>query len=229
MRKSLTVMTMLILLLSACLPGQTPEEAQNQINTAVAAAIATQQAAIDQAVAMTLTAVAQNASPTPVPTFVDPSTPTALVFPTLTPVIPTVTPNPPSGGGGGGGGSGGGGSSSSAYSCAITSEKPFDGAHFKPGDYFDKSWTIRNTGTVTWGANWDFEYRGGTDMSPTGDFTIGKQVKPGDSITLVIEVDVPDVPAKDAGKIFTMTWSLNNGSHFCTPYVAIKVYPPGTE
>lgn len=229
MRKSLIVMTMLILLLSACLPGQTPEEAQNQINTAVAAAIATQQAGIDQAVAMTLTAVAQNASPTPVPTFVDPNTPTAFVFPTLTPVVPTITPNTPSSGGGGGGG-GGGGSSNNAYSCAIIGEKPFDGAHFKPGDSFDKSWTIKNTGTVTWGANWDFEYRSGTDMSPTGNFTIGSQVKPGGTITLVIEVDAPNnVAEKDAGKIFTMTWSLNNGSHFCTPYVAIKVYPPGTD
>jgi hypothetical protein len=226
MKKSLLVMAILVLLLTACLPGQTPEEAQNQINTAVAAAIATQQAAIDQAVAMTLTAVAQNASPTPVPTFVEPNTPTALVFPTLTPIIPTITPRPSGGGGGGGGG---GGNSSSQYSCAIISEKPYDGAHFKPGDSFDKTWTIKNTGTVTWGANWDFEYRGGTDMSPTPDFTIGKQVKSGDSITLIIEVDAPNVAAKDAGKTFVMTWSLNNGSHFCTPYVAIKVYPPGTD
>ncbi len=229
MKKSLLVTAILIMLLTSCLPGQTPEEAQNQINTAVAAAIATQQAAIDQAVAMTLTAVAQNASPTPVPTFVDPSTPTALVFPTLTPVVPTITPiNTPSSGGGGGGG--GGGSSSNAYSCSIVSEKPYDGTHFKPGDSFDKTWTIKNTGTVTWAANWDFEYRSGTDMSPTPDFTIGKQVKPGDTITLRIEVDAPTgVTAKEAGKIFTMTWSLNNGSHFCTPYVAIKVYPPGTD
>jgi hypothetical protein len=45
----------------------------------------------------------------------------------------------------------------------------------------------------------------------------------------VIEVEAPNVASKDAGKIFTMTWSLNNGSHFCTPYVAIKVYPPGTQ
>lgn len=227
MRKSLIVMTMLILLLSACLPGQTPEEAQNQINTAVAAAIATQQAAIDQAVAMTLTSVAQNASPTPV---APPDTPTLVSFPpTLTPVIPTITPiNTQSSGGGGGGG--GGGNTSTAYSCAIIGEKPFDGAHFKPGDSFDKSWTIKNTGTATWAAGWDFEYRGGTDMSPTADFITTQQVKPGGTITLVIEVIAPDVPAKDAGKIFTMTWSINfKGSHFCTPYVAIKVFPPGTE
>ena len=225
MKKLLLVMAISIILVTACIPGQTPQQTQDQINTAVAAAIATQQKLIEEAVNATLTAVAQNASPTPVATTVDPSTPTALVFPTLTPVVPTITPiNTQSSGGGGGGGG-----SSNAYSCSIIGEKPYDGAHFKPGDSFDKSWTIKNTGTVTWGANWDFEYKGGEDMSPTGNFTIGKQVKPGGTITLVIEVDTPNVPAKDAGKIFTMTWSLNNGSHFCTPYVAIKVYPPGTE
>ena len=65
MKKSLLVMADPDYIVErACVPGQTPEDAQDQINTAVAAAIATQQAAIDQAVAMTLTAVAQNASPT---------------------------------------------------------------------------------------------------------------------------------------------------------------------
>ena len=228
MRKSLIVMTILVVLLAACLPGQTPEEAQDQLNTAVAAAIATQQAAIDQAVSLTLTAVAQNASPTFVGPTADASTPTALVFPTLTPVVATITPiNTQSSGGGGGGGGGGG--SSNAYSCSIIGEKPYDGAAFKPGDSFDKSWTIKNTGTVTWGADWDFEYKGGTDMSPTGNFLIGKQVKPGASITLIVEIEAPNVKAKETGKTFVMTWSLNNGSHFCLPYVAIRVFTPGTQ
>ncbi len=227
MKKLLLVMAISIILVTACIPGQTPQQTQDQINTAVAAAIATQQKLIDEAVAATLTAVAQNASPTPVATIVDPSTPTALVFPTLTPVIPIITPiNTQSSGGGGGGGGGG---SSNAYSCSIIGEKPYDGAAFKPGDSFDKSWTIKNTGTVTWGADWDFEYKGGEDMSPTANFTIGKQVKPGGTITLVIEVDAPNVAAKESGKTFVMTWSLNNGSHFCNPYVAIRVYTPGTQ
>ena len=105
-------------------------------------------------------------------------------------------------------------------------EKPYDGASFRPGDSFDKSWTIKNTGSATWEAGWEFEYKGGEDMSPTGDFYIGQQVKPGGTITLVIEVDAPKITQKDSGKVFVMTWSLNNGSHFCTPYVAIKVFTP---
>lgn len=230
MKKSLIVMTILAVLLTACLPGQTPEEAQAQINTAVAAVIATQQHLIDVAVASTLTAVAQNASPTPVGL-----TPinTPLSFPTLTPIMPPVTPlvlnTPSSGGGGGGSGSGGGGGSSTKYSCAIIAEKPYDGASFKPGDSFDKSWTIKNTGTVTWGTGWDFEYIKGEDMSPTGNMSIGQEVKPGQSITMLIEVTAPDITPKESGKTFVMTWSLNNGSHFCTPYVAIRVVYPGSQ
>jgi type II secretory pathway pseudopilin PulG len=231
MKKTLIVMSILAVILTACLPGQTPEETQAQVNTAVAAAFATQQHLVDQAVASTLTAVAQNAPPaglTPINT--------PLSFPTLTPIIPTVTPlvlNTPSsggsGGGGGGSGSGGGGGSSTKYSCAIIAEKPYDGASFKPGDSFDKSWTIKNTGTAAWGADWDFEYIKGEDMSPTGDRSIGQEVKPGKSITMLIEVTAPDITPKESGKTFVMTWSLNNGTHFCTPYVAIRVVYPGSQ
>jgi hypothetical protein len=81
---------------------------------------------------------------------------------------------------------------------------------------------------VTWDATWDFEYIDGTDMSPTADMTLGQDVKPGETITLMIEVIAPDVTKKEGSKIFVMTWSLNHGTHFCTPYVAIRViYPPG--
>ena len=229
MKKTLFVIVISIILLTACVPGQPTEQTQDQINTAVAAAMATQQKLVEESVNATLTAVAQNASPTPVGPTAEILTSTPLSLPSFTPTpLPTITPlavNTPFSGGGGGSG---GGSSSSAYLCAIVNEKPYDGANFKPGDSFDKSWTIKNTGTATWESNWEFEFRGGTDMSPTGNFLIGQQVKPGGTITLVIEVEAPNVEKKDSGKIFVMTWSLNNGSHFCTPYVAIKVFTPGS-
>jgi len=226
MKKTLFVLTILALLLAACLPGQTPQQAQDQINTAVAAAIATQQALIDQSVSLTLTAVAQNASPAPAG-----GTNTPLSFPTLTPIIPTVTPfiiNTPSGGGGGGGGGGSGSTKPSKYSCAVIAEKPKDGAIFKPGDSFDKSWTIKNTGTATWGSDWEFEYRSGTDMSSVHGMGTNEVVKPGETITLLVEITAPNIAPKDSGKIFEMTWSLNNGTHFCTPFVAIRVVYPGS-
>jgi hypothetical protein len=214
------ILMALTLILAACAPGQptqSPEQIQSQIETSVAMTIAAADAATAQAVA----AFTETPTSTPV------ATSTPFVLPT-SPLLASPTPFVivPSGGGGGGGG--GGGNTTTSYSCTVVSEKPYDGAEFKPGDSFDKYWTIKNTGTVTWDASWDFEYIGGTDMSPTADMTIGQNVKPGETITLMIEVIAPDVTKKEGSKIFVMTWSLNHGTHFCTPYVAIRViYPPG--
>ena len=226
MKKSLLVIIILAALLAGCgAPGQSPEAIQAQVNTAVAQTLEVE----DQiAKSVVLTVDAQVPLSTPTAEVVPTATP--ITIPTFTPVVPTVTAVaiiPPSGGGSGGSSSGGGSSpKSKIYSCAIVGEKPADGASFRPGDSFDKSWTIKNTGSATWEAGWEFEYKGGEDISPTGDFLIGQQVKPGGTITLVIEVDAPKITQKDSGKVFVMTWSLNNGSHFCTPYVAIKVFTP---
>jgi len=222
----LLVIIILAALLAGCgATGPSPEAIQGQINTAVAQTLEVE----DQiAKSVVLTVDAQVPLSTPTAEVVPTATP--ITIPTFTPVVPTVTSvaiNPPASGGGGGSSSGGGSSpKSKIYSCAIVSEKPYDGASFRTGDSFDKSWTIKNTGSATWEANWEFEYKGGDDISPTGDFFIGQQVKPGGTITLVIEVDAPKIVQKDSGKVFVMTWSLNNGSHFCTPYVAIKVFTP---
>ena len=226
MKKSLLVIIILAALLAGCAaPGQSPEAIQAQVNTAVAQTLEVE----DQiAKSVVLTVDAQVPLSTPTAEVVPTATP--ITIPTFTPVVPTVTPVaiiPPSGGGSGGSSSGSASSpKSKIYSCAIVGEKPADGASFRPGDSFDKTWTIKNTGSATWEAGWEFEYKGGEDMSPTGDFLIGQQVKPGGTITLVIEVDAPKITQKDSGKVFVMTWSLNNGSHFCTPFVAIKVFTP---
>lgn len=225
MKKSLLVIIILAALLAGCgAPGQSPEAIQAQVNTAVAQTLEVE----DQiAKSVVLTVDAQVPLSTPTAEVVPTATP--ITIPTFTPVVPTVTPVaiiPPSGGGGGSSSGSASSPKSKIYSCAIVAEKPYDGASFRPGDSFDKSWTIKNTGSATWEAGWEFEYKGGEDMSPTGDFLIGQQVKPGGTITLVIEVDAPKITQKDSGKVFVMTWSLNNGSHFCTPFVAIKVFTP---
>jgi hypothetical protein len=224
MKKTLFIMTVLAVFLTACSPGQTPEEAQAQINTAVAAALATQQQLIDQAVASTLTAVAQNVSSTPV----GPAN-TPLSFPTLTPVIPTITPfviNTLSGGGGGGSGSGSGSSGAGApqYDCALVSQKPRDGAAiYKPGDEFDVEWTLKNTGKKTIAAGYSFQYISGTNMSPTGMLVTETAIAPGESFTFRIEVIAPDVQGVDKQQ-FTMQWAfIVEGDKICKPYISIFV------
>lgn len=228
MKRTIIVLTILAVLLTACLPGQTPEQAQAQINTAVAEAIATQQRLIDQAVASTLTAVAQNASPA------GPAN-TPVSFPTLTPVIPTITPftiNTPSGGGGGGGGGGGSGSGGSGsggagapqYDCALVSQKPHDGATiYKPGDSFDVEWTLKNTGKKTIAAGYPFKYISGTNMSPTGMLVTETAIAPGEVFTFRIEVIAPDVQGVDRQQ-FTMQWAfIVEGDKICKPYISIFV------
>jgi hypothetical protein len=52
-------------------------------------------------------------------------------------------------------------------------------------------------------------------------------VAPKETITIRIEVVAPDVTPKESPETFVMRFSLNDGSHFCTPYVAIIVYDHG--
>ena len=225
MSKKLIFLGVIAILLAGCLPGQAPQDISSQVNTAVAQ---TAQANTEIAIVVEQTVNAQQSAFTPTlePTFesiqINPDTP----VPTNTPfLVATNTPSNVGGSSGGSGGGGGGSSSPTQYACAVVAQKPNDGKTFKPGDSFDVSWTIKNTGTVKWEAGWDFEYISGTDMSPTGGFSIGQDVKSGETITIVIEIIAPEVAYKDSGKIFVMTWSLNNGAHFCTPYIAIKVVP----
>lgn len=216
MKKTLIVMAILAILLAACVPGQTPQQTQDQINTAVAAAIATQQALVDQAVALTLTSVAQNASPTPVATIVDPSTPTALVFPTLTPVIPTNTPlvvnTQPSSGGGGGGGV----PAKKDYACDSIDRQPYDNTVFNKGADFDIKWTIVNTGTKTWPIGQVVKYFSGPKMTSLTKFEIPKEMKPNAKYELILDAVAPTEKGFQV-----MTWTVNG--QLCYPYVAIIV------
>lgn len=213
MKKTLIVMTTLTIFLTSCIPGQTPEQAQAQINTAVAAAIGTQQSLIDQAVASTLTAVAQNASPTPVGSTAEPSaTNTPLSFPTLTPVIPTVTSAPvipPSGGGGGV-------PAKRDYACSSIGTKPKDYSEFHKGDDFDIKWTIVNTGSKTWDAGVDVKYASGPQMSYETIVEIPVAMAPNDQYTIVLDAAAPTTSGSHI-----MTWAVQG--QMCYLYVAINV------
>lgn len=212
MKKLLLVMAISVILVTACIPGQTPQQTQDQINTAVAAAIATQQKAIDDAVAATLTAVAQNASPTAMGPAVEfTSTPTALIFPTLPPIIPTITPvpvNPPSGGGGV--------PAKRDYACDIISRKPLDNTEYNKGAKFDIKWTIVNTGTKTWEAGYDVKYFNGPKMTTTSLFEIPVAMKPNAKYEMNLDAVAPNEKGSQV-----MTWTVQG--QICYPYTAIIV------
>ena len=213
MHRPWIVLILLAFLIAACLPGQSPEQVQAQINTAVAQTIAAQNQ-IAESVAQTV--AAQNALATATNTATP--TNTALSFPTLTP-FPTFTPipvNPPSGGGGGGGG----GFIRRDYACDIISRRPFDNSEWNSGEEFDIKWTIVNTGSKTWNPGYDVKYFSGPHMANVDIIEIPVQVKPDGKYSIVMDANAP---TEKGFQVMTWTVSGDGTAQLCYPYVAIIV------
>jgi hypothetical protein len=208
MRKTWIVLILLVFLVVACLPAQSPEQIQAQIETSVAQTVAAQKQ-IEDAVAMTV--AAQNAQATSTETATPTNTP--LSFPTLTPIVFTVTPlPPPSSGGGGGGGSVG----KADYACDIIHQRPYDNSEFNPGDDFDVKWTILNTGTKTWDPGVDVKYLSGPQMTSVTFVEIPVAMKPNDQYDIRLDAAAPTQKGFQV-----MTWIVQG--QYCYPYVAIIV------
>ena len=208
MRRTWIVLILLVFLLAACVPGQSPEQVQAQIETAVAQTVAAQRQ-IDEFVAQTVAAQNALASPTASPTN------TLITFPTLTPFVLTVTPVPvvpPSGGGGGGG------SYVAEYSCDIIHQRPRDAeAVFNPGDDFDIRWTILNTGTATWPAGFDVKYFSGPNFTSSGATLVElPEMKPKDQYEIWFDAAAPMQKGH-----FVMTWVVEG--KICWLYTALDV------
>jgi hypothetical protein len=208
MRKPLIVLISLAFLAAACLPGQNAQDVQGQVETAVAQTMQAQDQ-IDNAVAQTVQA---QASPTAVASFTPTLTSTPVLFPTLTPIVATVTPIPVSGGGGGGGG----GTTKPQYACDIIHQRPFDNSEIIHGGDFDIKWTILNTGTKTWDPGVDVKYYSGPQMTSVTRVEITKAMKPGDQFDIVLDAVAPE---KKGFQV--MTWTVDG--KYCYPYVAIIV------
>jgi hypothetical protein len=209
MRKFLIIAAALMLVLAACAPGQSPEEVQAQIETAVALTIDAQNQ-IEEAVAMTVAAQQALVPPTSTPL---PSATPGLP-PTLTPIIPTITPFtvvPSSGGGGGGGG----GVYVGEYSCDVIHVRPYDNTEFNQGQEFDIKWTILNNGTATWPAGYDLKYYSGPHMT-TASLVELPEMAPGDQYSVIFDANAPDEHGFQV-----MTWVVQG--KLCFPYTAIIV------
>ena len=209
MQKTVIILAALILVLTACAPGQNPSDTQSQVETAVALTVGAQD---HIATSVALTVAAQNPTTTVTATF----TPTSSLpdVPTLTPIIPTITPiaiTPPSGG------SGGGVPPKRDYSCDVIHARPFDNTEFSPGADFDIKWTILNTGTQTWYQGFDLKYLSGPNMTTTGATRIElPEMKPNAQFDIVFDANAP----MEKG-IHVMTWMVETA--VCYPYVAIIV------
>ncbi len=206
----------ILFLISACLPQPPatvdPQEVANQVATSVALTISAAQAQTEaaQPIATNTTLPTQTEVAPPSPTPLIPSaTPFVIVPPTATLVVS----------GGGGGGGGGGVVIQPDYDCTPVNNRPRDLTVFKKGDEFDIKWTIVNTGKKTIPAKHDIKYFSGTVLmkDPTDTFReFGKDLKPGDSVTIIIDAVAPVAKGKHV-----MTWIVEG--EMCYPYIAIVV------
>ena len=158
---------------------------------------------------LTQTALAKP-SATPTNTLVPTNTAapaTATLSVTLTPVatilVPTATLDP----------------GIPADKMTFVSQDPIDGTQFAPGQTFTVRWTVKNTGPTTWNTNYQVRFYAGNRMGAV-DTKISKDVKPQESIDLVVNMTAP----RNAGE-YTSTWVLTNadGLNFGPIYVIIKV------
>lgn len=202
MSRLILLTSILTVILSACMPataarptGPSAEEIKAQISTSVALTVAayqTEQAAL--------------ASLTPTPTETPTSTPT-LLFPTLTPFIPSPTKY-----------IGGGGISTPApYACVVINKSPADNTVFKPNKDFDIKFWIRNAGTETWDKGADLVFDSGTKMITSKVIYELPKVDPGEMVGPFIY----DAQSPNKAGTFTMTFKVQGG--LCYPYIRIIV------
>ncbi len=109
----------------------------------------------------------------------------------------------------------------SEYACTLMSQSPKDWTKMSRRNIFDAKWTVKNSGTKTWGKSGvDFKYVSGTKMHTHGNsYDLASDVGPGKKITLVVDMVTP----KNKG-YYTEVWGLYKGSKvFCKVSVTVNV------
>lgn len=76
--------------------------------------------------------------------------------------------------------------------AAFVSETIPDGTTIKPGETFTKTWTLRNSGTCTWNANYDVVFFEGDSMSaPASKQLTDETVAPSETIEISLDLTAP--------------------------------------
>ncbi|NLA79255.1 MAG: hypothetical protein GX853_00685 [Chloroflexi bacterium] len=177
---TICVLGVLALILGACKPAVeepvfTEEELQKQV-LATQSARATQFAVETMAAQLTALSMPTNTPvPTEVPTQAPPQptqeAPTAVVGePTATAVSQPVEPP----------------SEKQCYAMELISETLPSGTTMEPGEKFEKSWTIRNSGTCTWSPDFDLKLSGGEAFGSNKLGDVKEEVGPGDTTVVTL-------------------------------------------
>jgi hypothetical protein len=201
----------LLVLIAACVPQAAPQAVEptpdmNLIRTEVAATIQaqyTQEALSKPSVEPTIDATY---TPWVITATFEPTSTSVVVIPSFTPVVsssggvaaPTKVPGP----------------------ARLTSQSPYDGTKFKPGESFDGVFTIQNTGTKNWNMSYYIRNVSGSLVPVQTQVMIGKIVNIGEYITFTV-----DYVAPGTGGTHTSNWELvdDNGAVILRFYLTINV------
>ena len=137
---------------------------------------------------MPLTPTLPRATSTPVPTktpYVAPTwRPTNTLVPTV--LVPTAVPAP-------------------CLLSALVSETVPDGTSFTSGDYFNKTWRLKNIGSCTWTPDFSLVFLEGSRMDSEAAYALNATVYPGQTVSITIPLRVPNAPGS-----FTGRWMLRS-------------------
>ena len=167
-------------LLAGCnLPGRAAPTSQvDLLNTAAAQTIQAQQTAIAE------TAQAIISQETPTATLEDLPILTEIPEPTFAP-IPTATAT----------------KKAQCDQAAFVSETIPDGTDFSPGQSFTKTWTLKNSGSCTWNANYDVVFVEGAAMgAPAAKPLTAETVSPGQSVQISFDLTAPIAAGSHRGE-----------------------------
>jgi hypothetical protein len=107
------------------------------------------------------------------------------------------------------------------YACSITTQGISDYTEFAPNEEFDATWTIKNTGSLTWDSSQiDYRYVSGTTTyKHNAAYDFSTSVASGGSITIVVDMIAPSSEAS-----YETYWGVfNGGVNFCSLPLRIKV------
>jgi len=221
--KLITLSLIGILVFASCTPQAPVTTPDPAVETAVYNLLETQAMQNAQAELTQAALLNPTATPTESPTNT-PETPTATAlpptatslpptaFPTLPP--PTATPIPftatPTAT-----------ATRSDFNCSVTASSPANNYVMKPGSDFDGRWTIKNTGSTTWGqSEADFYYVSGTKFQTKHDaIDLPASTSNGNSVDFVIDMLSPTGEGT-----YSTTWALRmSGVSFCFVNLTIVV------
>lgn len=223
MRKLIIISAVLAFVMGACLPGQSQEDIEGRVNTAVAQTMEAQNQ-IDLAVQQTLDVLNGQGggddssivivTDTPISIITDTpfvivtDTPFVIITDTPLPKPPTATlvpntisqPVPPK-----------------PYGCYVATIKPDYGEEIKAGSNFEISWLVKNTGTREWAAGIDVKYASGPKFTNAERVEIPKALAPGESYKISLTGKAP----KTKG-LQRMTWIVEGNLCYANVDITVK-------